>query len=120
MARLNSFPGAAVSHAMVKVGIDVPTSPCQVGYISSYSISSDALFRTTATVTVQNFNKTTLMESPPAGSNINGIAWSSICWIDWQDIIGGGHIVIVVGPTPKADVCGTTADARLQCKFNAN
>ncbi|KAF8066727.1 glycosyl hydrolase family 92-domain-containing protein [Lyophyllum atratum] len=33
----NVFPGAAVPHAMVKVGIDVSTAPRQAGYISDNS-----------------------------------------------------------------------------------
>jgi len=33
----NAFPGAAVPHAMVKVGIDVDTAPRQAGYISDNS-----------------------------------------------------------------------------------
>ncbi|GLB41005.1 putative glycoside hydrolase family 92 protein [Lyophyllum shimeji] len=33
----NAFPGAAVPHAMVKVGIDVSTAPRQAGYISDNS-----------------------------------------------------------------------------------
>ncbi|CAL1694909.1 unnamed protein product [Somion occarium] len=33
----NAFPGAAVPHAMAKVGIDVDTSPRQAGYISDNS-----------------------------------------------------------------------------------
>ncbi|TCD68504.1 hypothetical protein EIP91_010560 [Steccherinum ochraceum] len=33
----NGFPGAAIPHAMVKVGIDVDTAPRQAGYISDNS-----------------------------------------------------------------------------------
>ncbi|RDB26624.1 hypothetical protein Hypma_005541 [Hypsizygus marmoreus] len=33
----NSFPGSAVPHAMVKVGIDVSTAPRQAGYIADNS-----------------------------------------------------------------------------------
>lgn len=89
-----------------------------VPFVSSYSISN-AFFGTTTTVTVQNFDKNTLAQTPPAGSNIyvqsvtvKGVVLSNICWIDWEDIIGGGDIVITVGPTPKVDGCGSAADAR--------
>ncbi|THH02355.1 hypothetical protein EW026_g523 [Hermanssonia centrifuga] len=33
----NAFPGAAVPHAMVKVGIDVNTAPRQAGYVADNS-----------------------------------------------------------------------------------
>lgn len=89
-----------------------------VPFVSSYSISN-AFFGTTTTVTVQDFDKGTLVQTPPVGSNIyvqsvtiRGVARSNICWIDWKDIVGGGEIVIVVGPVVKADGCGSAADAR--------
>jgi len=62
---------------------------------------------------VQGFDKTTLTQTPPSGSRIhvqkvtvNGIERDSICWIAWDDIVGGGQIVIEVGSNPREAGCG--------------
>ncbi|KAF7313852.1 hypothetical protein HMN09_00542700 [Mycena chlorophos] len=69
-------------------------------FLSGYSIYNDFL-GTTTTFKVLNFDKRTLQETPPAGSNIyvksvtiNGTPSKSLCWIDWDDVVGGGTIEI--------------------------
>ncbi|KAF8956574.1 glycosyl hydrolase family 92-domain-containing protein [Flammula alnicola] len=87
-------------------------------FVSSYTIHHE-LLNTYTTVTVQNFDPTTLAQTPPQGSrvyvqriSVNGLQRDSICWIEWEDIVGGGEIVIEVGPNPTRDGCGTAPDAR--------
>lgn len=88
-------------------------------FLSSYSIKNP-LFGTDTNVTVKNFDKSTLTMTPPAGSNIyvqsitiNGVVQDSICWIDWSDVLGGGDIVIEVGPDASiAKGCGIGSNAR--------
>ncbi len=87
-------------------------------FVSSYTVHNE-LFNTSTTVTVQNFDATTLVATPPAGSRVyvqsvtvNGVQLDSICWIAWDDIVGGGEIVIAVGADPTSDGCGSAADSR--------
>lgn len=87
-------------------------------FISSYTIHNQ-LLNTDTTVTVQGFDLTTLVQTPPSGSRIyvqsvtiNGVKRNTICWIDWDDIVGGGPIVIEVGSNPTSDGCGSASNAR--------
>jgi len=66
-------------------------------------LSTTIFFNTNTTFTVKNFDKATLTGAPPAGSRlfvksvtINGKASNSLCWIDFDDVIGGGQIVVEV------------------------
>ncbi|KAF9562100.1 hypothetical protein CPC08DRAFT_688216 [Agrocybe pediades] len=81
-------------------------------FVSSYTIHN-ALFGTETNVTVQGFDKATLTKTPPAGSSVhvqkvvvNGVERDTVCWIDFDDIVGGGEIVIEVGPNPRDVGCG--------------
>ncbi|KAF8193001.1 glycosyl hydrolase family 92-domain-containing protein [Pholiota molesta] len=87
-------------------------------FVSSYTIHNQ-LLNTDTTVTVQGFDPTTLVQTPPSGSRIyvqsvtiNGVESNTICWIDWDDIVGGGQIVIEVGSNPTASGCGSAPNAR--------
>lgn len=82
-----------------------------VPFFSSYSIRNP-LLGTTTTVRVANFDKSTLAAVPPAGSNIyvqsvtvRGGKRAGICYIEWDDVVGGGEIVIELGPQPLAGGC---------------
>jgi len=86
-------------------------------FFSSYTIRNP-LFGTSTTVKVNGFDKATLVASPPAGSRlyvqsvtINGVSHDSLCWISWDDIVGGGEIVLEVGPTVPSTGCGTSSNA---------
>ncbi|PPQ72207.1 hypothetical protein CVT24_002364 [Panaeolus cyanescens] len=83
-------------------------------FVSRYTLRN-ALFGTSTTISVRNFDKTTLVQTPPSGSRIyvqsvriDGVVQDTVCWIDWATIVGGGEIEIEVGPNPRADGCGTS------------
>ncbi|KAF8154600.1 glycosyl hydrolase family 92-domain-containing protein [Crassisporium funariophilum] len=87
-------------------------------FLSSYTIHNQ-LFNTNTKITVSNFDTTTLTGTPPTGSrlfvqsvSVNGVAQKSICWIDWNDLVGGGAIIIEVGAIQAATGCGTDPAAR--------
>ncbi|KAH8091050.1 glycosyl hydrolase family 92-domain-containing protein [Cristinia sonorae] len=70
--------------------------------VSSYTITNN-LLGTKTTVTVEGFDKSTLVATPPSGSKVfvksitvNGVANPSVCWLAFDDLIGGGEIVIEV------------------------
>ncbi|THH32410.1 hypothetical protein EUX98_g1756 [Antrodiella citrinella] len=70
--------------------------------VSSYTIKNN-LLGTTTTVTVNGFDNTTLTAAPPSGSNlfvkkitVNGKDNPSLCWLAFDDLTGGGKIVIDV------------------------
>ncbi|KDR79138.1 hypothetical protein GALMADRAFT_137030 [Galerina marginata CBS 339.88] len=84
-------------------------------FLSSYTLHN-GLLGTDTTVTVQGFDPTTLARTPPPGSRvhvqsvtINGVRNESVCWVRWEDIVGGGEIVIEVGPNPRPDGCGSSS-----------
>lgn len=86
-------------------------------FLSSYTLSNAAL-GTTTTVTVDGFDDATLTASPPAGSRlfvqkvtVNGVERPSVCWIAFEDVVGGGEVVISVGADPRADGCGSEDSA---------
>lgn len=69
-------------------------------FLSSFTIHNN-FFNTATTFTVKNFDNATLVAAPPAGSRIyvksitiNGKAGPSLCWINFDDVVGGGEIVI--------------------------
>lgn len=71
-------------------------------FLSSFTIHNN-FFNTATTFTVKNFDSTTLVAAPPAGSRIyvksitiNGKTSPSLCWINFDDVVGGGEIVIEV------------------------
>ncbi|KAL1718177.1 glycoside hydrolase family 92 protein [Schizophyllum commune] len=86
-------------------------------FLSSYTINND-LLGTSTTVSVTNFDSSTLKASPDDGSNlyvqsvsVNGQARDTICYIPFDDIVGGGNIEIVVGSTPPESGCGSATNA---------
>lgn len=86
-------------------------------FISQYTLRND-LFDTSTTISVRNFDKTTLVQTPPSGSRIyvqnvrvNGVVQDSVCWIEWGTIVGGGQIEIEVGSNPRSDGCGASGNS---------
>jgi putative alpha-1,2-mannosidase len=89
-------------------------------FLSSYTIRNN-FFNTQTTFTVKNFDSATLIGAPPAGSRlyvksitINGKANPSLCWIDFDDVVGGGEVVIEVygDATAAANAgCGSALNA---------
>ncbi|KAJ8082572.1 hypothetical protein PM082_008427 [Marasmius tenuissimus] len=76
--------------------------------LSSFTLTNN-LLGTSTKFTVTNFDPTTLNVSPPAGSRvyvksitINGKAAPSICVIDFDQVVGGGDIVIEVDGDAEA------------------
>lgn len=76
--------------------------------MSGYSLYND-LFNTTTKFTVVNFDNATLVASPAEGSNlyvtsitINGQLSESLCWILFEDVVGGGEITIELGSDAQA------------------
>jgi hypothetical protein len=70
--------------------------------VSSFKLHND-LFNTTTTFTVSGFDPKSLAATPPNGTNlfvtsvtVNGKPQDSICWLPFEDITGGGEIVITV------------------------
>jgi len=84
-----------------------------VPFVSSYTIKHTLPSgRTSTRISVLNFDKTTLKATPPAGSNmyiqsvtVNGTKRPSVCWIGWGDVVGGGEVVIEVGPKALPGGC---------------
>ncbi|KAH9475893.1 putative secreted glycosidase [Psilocybe cubensis] len=86
-------------------------------FLSSYTLHN-GLLGTDTTVTVSGFDPATLVKAPPTGSRlyvqsvtIKGKASSSVCWIQFDDLVGGGQIVITVGATPRTDGCGSASNS---------
>ncbi|KAJ6598444.1 glycosyl hydrolase family 92-domain-containing protein [Mycena vulgaris] len=70
--------------------------------VSAYTLRNDLLGTRTA-VSVLGFDKAGLGAAPPAGARvfvksvtINGAPSASLCWIDFDDIVGGGRVEIEV------------------------
>ncbi|KAJ3514058.1 hypothetical protein NLJ89_g2591 [Agrocybe chaxingu] len=87
-------------------------------FLSSYTITN-ALRGTRTRVSVNGFDSSTLLATPPSGSRlyvvgvqVNGVRRETVCWIGWDDLVGGGEIVIEVGEKPLEEGCGTGAAAR--------
>ncbi|KAF7324703.1 Glycoside hydrolase family 92 protein [Mycena kentingensis (nom. inval.)] len=69
-------------------------------FVSGFTLHND-FFDTTTTFRVVNFDKNTLQATPPAGSNvfvksitINGSPSASLCFLGFDNVVGGGEIVI--------------------------
>jgi putative alpha-1,2-mannosidase len=85
-------------------------------FLSSYTLHND-ICGTQTHIVVLGFDKNTLVRTPSANSalyvqsiSINGILQKSICWLDFQDLIGGGKIEISVGVEPVRS-CGEGTNA---------
>lgn len=88
--------------------------------LSSYTLVND-LFNTRTKFSVRNFDNTTLNAAPAAGSRvyvknitINGRPSESLCWISFDDVVGGGEVVIEVDSDAAAAAsagCGVGSDA---------
>ncbi|KAI0339451.1 hypothetical protein BDW22DRAFT_1336332 [Trametopsis cervina] len=82
--------------------------------LSSFTIRND-LFNTSTRFTVKNFDSRSVQVSPPtnqdvrlyvSGVSVNGQPTESICWLSWDDVVGGGTIEITV------DADAAAAEAR--------
>ncbi|KAL4260361.1 Peptide-N(4)-(N-acetyl-beta-glucosaminyl)asparagine amidase [Pleurotus pulmonarius] len=89
-------------------------------FLSSFTLSNN-VFNTKTHFIVRNFDKTTLTGAPPANSRvfvksvtINGKASESVCWINFDDVVGGGEIEIEVDSDANAAAaagCGPSPNA---------
>ncbi|KAJ7182732.1 glycosyl hydrolase family 92-domain-containing protein [Mycena crocata] len=88
--------------------------------LSAYTLRNDVL-GTSTTFRVVNFDKASLSATPPTGARvyvksitINGAPNPSLCWINFDDVVGGGNVEIEVygdAAAAKAAGCGEGADA---------
>ena len=88
--------------------------------VSSFTIHND-FFETTTKFTVSGFDPNSISASPEQGSSlyvkdvrINGVTHNSLCWISFDDVIGGGEIVISVDSDAEAAQlrgCGSSENA---------
>jgi len=88
--------------------------------VSAWTLHNN-LLDTTTTFTVDGFDSSTLTAAPPSGSRlfvksitINGKESESLCWIAFDDVVGGGNIVIEVDGDQNAAVqrgCGAGKNA---------
>lgn len=70
--------------------------------LSSYTLHNDFL-NTATRFRVVGFDHAGLSATPPANASvyvkevtIDGVPHDSLCWIDFDDVVGGGEIVITV------------------------
>jgi putative alpha-1,2-mannosidase len=72
--------------------------------LSSFTIKND-LFGTSTRFIVKNFDSRSIQQSPSLNEDIrmfvsrvtvNGTPTDSICWLSWDDVVGGGEIEITV------------------------
>jgi putative alpha-1,2-mannosidase len=88
--------------------------------VSAFTLTND-FFGTTTSFVVDGFDAAGLAAAPANGSalfvnsvTINGKASESLCWIDWDDVVGGGKIVITVDADQAAAAargCGAGPNA---------
>ncbi|KIK62755.1 glycoside hydrolase family 92 protein [Collybiopsis luxurians FD-317 M1] len=71
-------------------------------FVSSYTLFNEA-FNTETKFTVSGFDPSTIVATPPSGSRlfvkrvtVNGKDTGSVCTIDFEDVVGGGEVVIEV------------------------
>jgi len=71
-------------------------------FVSAYTLRNDFL-GTSTSFSVIGFDKTTLQATPPTGARVfvksitvNGEPSASLCWLNFDDVVGGGSIVIEV------------------------
>ncbi|KAF9261279.1 hypothetical protein L218DRAFT_1046753 [Marasmius fiardii PR-910] len=110
--KINGLPGNDDSGAMAAllvfhlIGLyPVPSSQqLLIGspLLSSFTIHNN-LLGTSTKFTVNGFDPTTVVQTPPSGSrvfvksvSVNGQPAQSICWIPFDTVVGGGNIVIEV------------------------
>ncbi|EPQ51223.1 hypothetical protein GLOTRDRAFT_49038 [Gloeophyllum trabeum ATCC 11539] len=85
-------------------------------FVSAFNLTNNA-FNTVTKFVVENFDSAALTATPPNGSSvyvsnitINGKASQSLCWISFDDVVGGGEIVITLdsdAATAASRGCGT-------------
>ncbi|EIN04614.1 hypothetical protein PUNSTDRAFT_116292 [Punctularia strigosozonata HHB-11173 SS5] len=88
--------------------------------VSGFKLTNDLLGTTTSFV-VDGFDPNGLAAAPPSGSavfvkqiTIRGKPSESLCWIDFDDVVGGGEIVITVDAdqaAAQARGCGSGSKA---------
>jgi len=78
--------------------------------LSSFTLRND-LFNTSTRFTVKGFDSRSVQQSPPVnegvrmfvtGVTVNGKSTGSICWLSWDDVVGGGEIEITVDSDASA------------------
>lgn len=76
--------------------------------VSSFTLHNDFL-DTSTRFTVSGFDPTSVTATPPSGSKlfvtgitINGQPHGSLCWISFDDVVGGGEIEITVDGNASA------------------
>ena len=87
--------------------------------VSSFTLHND-FFGTSTKFVVSGFDYSSLTASPPSGSRlyvknitINGREQDSLCWISFDDVVGGGEIIITVdGDAQAAQARGCEDSAR--------
>jgi putative alpha-1,2-mannosidase len=87
--------------------------------LSAYTLRND-LLGTSTSFRVNGFDKAGLSATPPAGARvfvksitINGKPSESLCWIDFDDVVGGGSVEIeVYGDAAAAAAAGCGEGAR--------
>ncbi|KAH8109465.1 glycosyl hydrolase family 92-domain-containing protein [Phellopilus nigrolimitatus] len=87
--------------------------------VSAFTLHND-LLNTSTTFTVSGFDASSLAAVPGNGSrlyvssvSVNGQTQGSICWIAFEDVVGGGEIVITVdGDADAASVRGCGSSER--------
>ncbi|EKM58949.1 glycoside hydrolase family 92 protein [Phanerochaete carnosa HHB-10118-sp] len=70
--------------------------------VSAFKLRND-FFGTTTTFTVSGFDPASVAPTPPETARVyvtnvtvNGVPQKSICWLSFDDVVGGGEIVITV------------------------
>ncbi|KAF8652899.1 hypothetical protein AX16_004087 [Volvariella volvacea WC 439] len=77
-------------------------------FLSSFTLYNN-LFNTSTKFTVSGFDKNTLVQSPATGNRlfvnritVDGKPLPSLCWIDFDDVVGGKDVVIKVDGDQQA------------------
>ena len=88
--------------------------------VSGFTLHND-FFGTSTRFDVSGFDSSSVAASPHTGSRlyvtnitINGSPHESLCWLSFDDVVGGGHIIITVdGDAEAAEArgCGPGANA---------
>lgn len=87
--------------------------------VSNFTIHNN-FFGTSTTFTVDGFDPTSIVATPPAGSRfyvsnvaINGVVQVSRCWVDFRDVFAqsASVVITVTGDQSTAMDCGTGANA---------